>query len=268
MITFKGTQKEFFRAYPLNMRNSNEIYELENTDGKTQYQFIGGLGEKCFKKIDSGLIELTRLKSVFSTFNEDDIDFVIQKLQEVVMNAKSWSDFVNEKVISLLNKINVYAFYWSNDEDDWNFYDDFGKHIASINKHVNTDVLYNKNHKLYAMKSIDEYEIEILARFCDELRTCCPIMKSCKTLLRRGFDITFNVDSRINKLIRNLKLIDEGYINFIDEVVEDYKWFGETFSNFRLYKGGPTIRSKFANMSFYLSKLYTNYHEKLDEFEN
>lgn len=50
MITFKGTQKEFFKAYPKEKRSLEETYKLVNSIGEIEYKFVGGLGEKCFKK--------------------------------------------------------------------------------------------------------------------------------------------------------------------------------------------------------------------------
>ena len=53
MITFNGSQKEFFKAYPKEKRSLDEVYKLVNSAGETLYKFIGGLGEKCFKKADT-----------------------------------------------------------------------------------------------------------------------------------------------------------------------------------------------------------------------
>lgn len=53
MITFKGTQKEFFKAYPKEKRSIDEVYKLVNSAGEVEYKFVGGLGEKCFKKSDT-----------------------------------------------------------------------------------------------------------------------------------------------------------------------------------------------------------------------
>lgn len=52
MITFKGTKKEFFKAYPKEERSLKETYKLINSSGEVEYKFVAGLGEKCFKKSD------------------------------------------------------------------------------------------------------------------------------------------------------------------------------------------------------------------------
>lgn len=53
MITFNGSQKDFFKAYPINKRSFDEEYQLVNTNGKQIYKFIGTLGEKNFKKVEA-----------------------------------------------------------------------------------------------------------------------------------------------------------------------------------------------------------------------
>lgn len=273
MITFKGTQKEFFKAYPKDKRSLDEVYELESSNGKTQYKFIGGLGEKCFKKLGTKLFneielnELEDLKQAFSTMkpgSEEDV----RRLQAVIKNANSWNDFINIGVIALLNRLNTYTFYADNEEAEWDFEDDssenINEYINIINKHIGIDVVYNEDHRLYAMKLYDD-EIELLARLRDEWRTgCCSIMKSCRA--QAGFD--FNVVKRINKLIENLGRIKEGYINVIDDIASDYKWFGDTFSNFKISGLKTSVSNKFANLNYYLSQLYISYHEKLGDIED
>ena len=53
MIEFKGSQKAFFKAYPIDKRSFDEEYQLVNTNGKQIYKFIGTLGEKNFKKVET-----------------------------------------------------------------------------------------------------------------------------------------------------------------------------------------------------------------------
>ena len=58
MIEFKGSQKAFFKAYPKD-KSLNEVYRLisyniiTKQETKTCYQFIGSLGEKNFKKVET-----------------------------------------------------------------------------------------------------------------------------------------------------------------------------------------------------------------------
>ena len=53
MIEFKGSQKAFFKAYPIDKRSFDEEYQLINANGKQIYKFIGTLGEKNFKKVET-----------------------------------------------------------------------------------------------------------------------------------------------------------------------------------------------------------------------
>lgn len=268
MITFKGSQKEFFKAYPKDKRSLDETYELENSNGKTQYKFVGGLGEKCFKKIkdrSSNKQELEKVKQAFSTIktgSEEDI----KRLQAIIKNANSWNDFINTRAIALLNRVNAYRFYIDNNETYWDFDDDsddnIDEYIDIVDKRIGVDVLFKEDHKLCAMKLYDD-EIVLLARFRDEwMSGCRSIMKFCRT--QSGFD--FDMVNHINKLIKNLNSISEGYINVIDNIASDYKWFGDKFSDYKIPGLKTSVGNKLANLNYYLSRLYISYHEKLEDF--
>lgn len=90
MITFKGSQKAFFKAYPKDKRSLDEVYCLVSyniitkQETKTCYQFIGSLGEKNFKKVETpkDITETvavdtknTNDTNVSDVQNEDDLDF-------------------------------------------------------------------------------------------------------------------------------------------------------------------------------------------------
>lgn len=51
IVEFNGSQKEFFKSWS-EPRNSYTTYILHNSIGDQAYKFIGGLGQKCFKKVD------------------------------------------------------------------------------------------------------------------------------------------------------------------------------------------------------------------------
>lgn len=59
MIKFKGSQKAFFKAYPKDRRSFDEVYRLTSYNLITKqvteqcYKFIGTLGEKNFKKVET-----------------------------------------------------------------------------------------------------------------------------------------------------------------------------------------------------------------------
>ena len=64
MITFNGTQKKFFKAYPKEKRSLEETYKLINSAGEIEYKFVGGLGEKCFKKFVKNDTELKETENI------------------------------------------------------------------------------------------------------------------------------------------------------------------------------------------------------------
>lgn len=64
MITFNGSQKQFFKAYPKEKRSLKETYKLINSAGEIEYKFIGGLGEKCFKKFVKNDTELKETENI------------------------------------------------------------------------------------------------------------------------------------------------------------------------------------------------------------
>lgn len=53
---FNGNQKDFFKLWS-EPRNTYTTYILKNSNGETAYKFIGGTGQKCFKKVDMPKIE-------------------------------------------------------------------------------------------------------------------------------------------------------------------------------------------------------------------
>lgn len=79
MITFKGTQKEFFKAYPKEKRSLNEVYKLVNSSGEVEYKFVGGLGEKNLKKVDVNNKNTKKVdvnnKNIYKTWNDFDCNF-------------------------------------------------------------------------------------------------------------------------------------------------------------------------------------------------
>lgn len=64
MITFNGSQKGFFKAYPKEKRSLDETYKLINSTGEIEYKFVGGLGEKCFKKFVKNDTELKETENI------------------------------------------------------------------------------------------------------------------------------------------------------------------------------------------------------------
>ena len=53
MITFNGTVKEFLKNYPKEERKVGETYRIITTKGSNDYQFVGSVSEKNFKRIEN-----------------------------------------------------------------------------------------------------------------------------------------------------------------------------------------------------------------------
>ena len=96
MITFKGSQKQFFKAYPKEKRSLKETYKLINSTGEIEYKFIGGLGEKCFKKVDT-----TNSKT---TTNKSDVECLINEIKNLKKAVESLSS-ENKKMQDEITKL-------------------------------------------------------------------------------------------------------------------------------------------------------------------
>lgn len=87
MIEFKGSQKAFFKAYPKDKRSLNEVYCLVSyniitkQETKTCYQFIGSLGEKNFKKVETP--EDVTVTETVTVNTKDTNDTNVSDVQEV-----------------------------------------------------------------------------------------------------------------------------------------------------------------------------------------
>ena len=100
-IKFNGSQKEFFKAYPIEKRSFDNVYILCNKDKETKYKFIGSLGENKFTRIDN------------LSVNNDVINEYVMKI-ELLENEISSLKEENEKMksqpkltygMTMLNKI-------------------------------------------------------------------------------------------------------------------------------------------------------------------
>lgn len=103
MIEFKGSQKAFFKAYPKDKRSLDEVYCLfsyniiTKQETKTCYQFIGSLGEKNFKKVETP--EDVTVTETVTVNTKDTNDTNVSDVQEVddLEFANPDDDVVEEK---------------------------------------------------------------------------------------------------------------------------------------------------------------------------
>lgn len=101
MITFKGSQKQFFKAYPMEKRSLDEVYKLINSTGETLYKFVKTTGEKNFKKVSEK--ELTN-----ETEKKDDSK-VSSKTVELKSTPKKDTQEKKKEICSKLEEIFTYA---------------------------------------------------------------------------------------------------------------------------------------------------------------
>lgn len=103
MIEFKGSQKAFFKAYPKDRRSLNEVYCLisyniiTKQETKTCYQFIGSLGEKNFKKVETPEdVTVTETVTVNTKDTNDTNVYDVQEVDDLEF-ANPDDDVVEEK---------------------------------------------------------------------------------------------------------------------------------------------------------------------------
>lgn len=103
MIEFKGSKKDFFKAYPKEKRSLNELYcivsynAITKKETKTQYRFVGSLGEKSFKKVETVSAENTQSvekpkdSTLNKAFNDDETSAYVDrglKLYDLIKATK------------------------------------------------------------------------------------------------------------------------------------------------------------------------------------
>lgn len=283
MVEFKGTVKDFLKNYPKEERKVGETYRIITTKGSNDYQFVGSVSEKNFKRIENNstvdkeidgaeldrqederqLSELKRLaKKILAAepTYEDDLNSMCEK----VWACTKVADLASIENVAAVNRLMGRNVYVQNEEVDWEvkknavgYIDDF------INKLAQTIRLQSIDDKESALwsKLLDQEDADNFARFCDEWRDKCRgIMECCKQSC--GFDLKKVI--RLNNLIHHLSNIEDGYLEYLNEIVDDYAWFGETFKTYSKNKDDfivHNIAEEFKDLNRYLIKLFVNYGE-------
>ena len=92
MIEFKGSKKDFFKAYPKEKRSIDEVYcivsynAITKKETKTNYHFVGSLGENSFKKV-----EKQKDSKLNKAFNGDEVSEYVDrgmKLYDMIKATK------------------------------------------------------------------------------------------------------------------------------------------------------------------------------------
>lgn len=283
MIEFNGTVKEFLKNYPKKERKVGETYRIITTKGSNDYQFFGSVSEKNFKRIENNSTVDNEIDGAELDRQEDERQLSeLKRLAKKILDAeptyerdldsmckKVWActkvaDLACIENVAAVNRLIGRNVYVQNEEVDWEvkknavgYIDDF------INKLAQTIWLQSIDDKESALwsKLLDQGDDDNFARFCDEWRDKCRgIMECCKQSC--GFDLKKVI--RLNNLIHHLSNIEDGYLEYLNEIVDDYAWFGETFKTYSKNKDDfivHNIAEEFEDLNRYLIKLFVNYGE-------
>ena len=287
MIEFNGTVKEFLKNYPKEERKVGETYRIITTKGSNDYQFVGSVSEKNFKRIENNstvdneidgeelerqyeerqLSELKRLAKKILAAEPDESHQDLISMCEEVWACTKVEDLVCIANVAAVNRLMGHSVYVQNEEVYWEVKKNVGGDIDGfIDKLADAIRLGSIDDKKAALwsKLLDQEDADTFARFCDEWRDKCRgIMECCKQSC--GFDLKKVI--RLNNLIHHLSNIEDGYLEDLNEIVDDYAWFGETFKTYS--KGTDdfivhNIAEEFKDLNRYLIKLFVNYG-KLDK---
>ena len=100
IVKFTGSQKQFFKAYPMEMRSFDVVYELTNSTGTKYYRFLDTLGEKNFKH----WVRPTNDENIFDLTYLDDLPVKLKDYLFTKRNKNEPNKVV--KLIELFNKAN------------------------------------------------------------------------------------------------------------------------------------------------------------------
>lgn len=287
MIEFNGTVKEFLKNYPKEERKVGETYRIITTKGSNDYQFVGSVSEKNFKRIENNstvdneidgeelerqyeerqLSELKRLAKKILAAEPDESHQDLISMCEEVWACTKVEDLVCIANVAAVNRLMGHSVYVQNEEVYWevkkNVGGDIDDFIDKLADAIRLGSIDDKKAALWS-KLLDQEDADTFARFCDEWRDKCRgIMECCKQSC--GFDLKKVI--RLNNLIHHLSSIEDGYLEYLNEIVDDYAWFGETFKTYS--KGTDdfivhNIAEEFKDLNRYLIRLFVNYG-KLDK---
>ena len=100
IVKFTGSQKQFFKAYPMEMRSFDVVYELTNSTGTKYYRFLDTLGEKNFKH----WVRPTNDENIFDLTYLDDLPVKLKDYLFAKRNRNEPNKAV--KLIELFNMAN------------------------------------------------------------------------------------------------------------------------------------------------------------------
>ena len=76
-VVYNGTVKSFLNETAIENRNTTDVYELICSGHRKKYQFINGVEDKCFKRVDKSTN--TGINPLFDIRNLDDLPDDLKK---------------------------------------------------------------------------------------------------------------------------------------------------------------------------------------------
>ena len=275
MIEFNGTVKEFLKNYPKEERKVGETYRIITTKGSNDYQFVDSVSEKNFKRIENNStvdneIDGAELERQYEERQLSELKRLAKKILaadsmcEGVWSCTKVEDLTYPANVAAVNRLMGRNVYVRNQEVYWevknkkNIVDDIDDFINKVAQTIRLQSIDDKESALWN-KLLDQEDADNFARFCDEWRQKCHgIMKYCKQSC--GFDLKKVI--RLNNLIHHLSNIEDGYLEYLNEIVDDYAWFGETFKTYSKNTDDFIVHNtaeEFKDLNRYLIKLFINY---------
>lgn len=186
MITFKGSQKQFFKEYTKDKRSLDETYcivsynVITKKEIKNYYKFIGTLGEKSFKKVDASK------DSTDDTFDTNVKDVKAEeKVETVTTEVNTKSEAIAKEAVKeqpkkktiavkrkdLLDAFNALVGFMGNQIDDYSPVDIFALY-AVCNEFNTCD--FSTEPDTYV--DLFKYFLGKYPKFAKDIQTCIDVI--------------------------------------------------------------------------------------------
>lgn len=235
MIVFRGTVKEFLKNYPKDERKIGEIYQISTSKRSHNYQFINGISEKCFKRMEniknSSNNELKELQEIarFLEFNKDD-EPELYYLCRWIKISEDVKELLDEDFIALFNILYRFVYFVDMSEARWEVKTkNEAKKISDFVCKVG-ELLWNRCGKGKLSKCIvNAKSVDFYANLTNEYDLCGWFL-SQPTCTK----IEFNLNSLalVKRLTQKFdRLIRKGYLGELNNIVDDWTKFGEIYGD-------------------------------------
>lgn len=193
MITFKDSQKQFFKEYPKDKRSLDETYCIVSYNAKTKkemknfYKFIGSTGEKNFKKIEisedakqsTNDTTDTNVSDVKDVKTEEEVETVTTEVdtKSEVITKEAEKKQPKKKSIAtkrkeLLDAFNALSGFMGNQIDDYNPVDMFA--FECVCNEFDT-CYFSSEPETYV--DLFKYFLNKYPKFAKDIQTCIDVIK-------------------------------------------------------------------------------------------